>query len=158
MPETAPAPAAETADQPAAPVEWHGEFDPERAGRLVAALRSDVAELKDRLAAKDAELGASAGRVAELEGEIRTRDLAQVRDDVIRRHKIPEAVAEFVTGETAEDIEATAAKVATAFVATAPEPMPGIPKPALTPGRAANDAAGGACDPREVAQRITATV
>ncbi|MCG5450809.1 hypothetical protein [Micromonospora hortensis] len=154
MPETAPA--AETAGQPAAHVDWHGEFDPERAGRLVAALRSDVAELKDRLAAKDAELGASAGRVAELEGEIRTRDLAQVRADVIRRHQIPEAAAEFVTGETAEDIEANAAKVASAFVATAPEAMPGLPRPALTPGRAANDA-GNVYDPREVARRIASS-
>ncbi len=146
MTETAPA-----TDTPA--VEWNGEFDPERAGRLVAALRRDLAELRAKLDAKDAELTASVARVAELEGEISTRELAEHRAEVIARHRIPEAAAEFVTGATAEEIEASAAKVATALVASASDPIPGRPKPALSPGRAPNDAAP-AFDAAELARQI----
>ncbi|MDG4751702.1 hypothetical protein O7630_12185 [Micromonospora sp. WMMD718] len=149
MPETTAETETTTAE---AGTVWNGEFDPERAARLVAALRRDLAEAKAKLEAKDGELTASTTRVAELEGQIRSRDIADHRAEVIQRHRIPEAAADFVTGETAEEIEASAAKVASALVASAT--LPELPKPRLTPGRAANDAAGDAYDPAELARRI----
>ncbi|MEU8152702.1 hypothetical protein AB0B94_03435 [Micromonospora sp. NPDC048986] len=147
MPETAPA--AETADQPAA--EWSGEFDPERAGRLVAALRRDLAEAKSALTAERE-------RAAELEKVVASRDLADARSAAITKHGVPASLAGYITGDNAEEIEASAAKVAADFgsAAQAVPALPELPKPRLTPGRAANDA-GDVYDPREVARRIAAT-
>lgn len=153
MPETAHA-ATETAPaaERAPAVEWNGEFDPERAGRLVAALRRGLAEAKSALTAERE-------RAAELEKVVASRDLADARAAAVTKHGVPASLAGYITGHSAEEIEASAAKVAADFRAaaqTAPE-MPELPKPRLTPGRAANDAAESAYDPLELAQRIGAS-
>ncbi|MGK5520313.1 hypothetical protein ACSNN9_13255 [Micromonospora sp. URMC 107] len=139
-------PASETATT------WDGPFDADRAARLVENLRRELAEAKSALATERE-------RAAELEKVVASRDLADARTAAVAKHAVPASLAGYITGDNAEEIEASAAKIAADFSAartTTEDPLSGLPKPQLTPGRAANDAAGGGYDPAEVARRIEA--
>lgn len=130
---------------PPAPT-FDGPFDEARAARLIENLRADLAREKaKRQAPADDDLRARVEAMsAELE-KTRATALAEAKNAAIATAKVPAHLAGYVTGTTPEEIKASAEKVAADFAAGQPpaeeDPLPGLPKPRLTPGRAANDAA-----------------
>lgn len=134
---SAPAPTAPVGSAP----KWDGDFDPERAARLVENLRTEVEGLK----AKNTEATAKLTQYEQAqltEAEKLTQrassaesELAKVRRDLAVRdaleaHGLPKEAARFLTGETAEEI----ADAAKAFAALNPaKPAEAAPLPATLP-------------------------
>lgn len=140
--------------------EFDGEFDAEKATRLVENLRGDIATLKaqvasvtsDRDAFKEAAEKTGTERDEALTKAIERAESAE-RTLAISKHDLPEDVlaefADYLTG-TPEEVDAKAAKLAARFVKpegeTPPVPEPVVeeppaapviperPRPALTPG------------------------
>lgn len=155
--ESAPQSAPESVDhsgaqQEAAPPAkpWDGDFDPQRAQKLIENLRSDIEKLKgdkksyaEKLKAyEDAEKSElqKAQEAAE-QYKAQMRDL--MKENIIRKHGLSlEDDGEFVFGETVEEMEERAQKLA-ARVAKKAEPAPAPtsdrPKPKLTPGTGSDD-------------------
>lgn len=139
---------------------WDGEFDADRAARLVANLRSEKAALKSELAevkkalsekeeASTAELQRLLERSEKAErelNELRTKSLISAQ---LREHGLPEDLAEFVPGGTEEEIVSRVAKLAEKF---GPKPLAGKPRAKLVPGE------GGevkpSFDPEAIAEKI----
>lgn len=168
-PATPPAPAAPavppaaTPPTPAAP-KWDGDFDPERAARLVENLRAEVAGLKTQNTEAQAKLTQYetaqlteaeklSQRAATAEAELaKTRREVAVRD-ALEANGLPKDAARFLTGETAEEI----AESAKAFAALAPaksaEPAdPPIPPTLPVPGHGSDPVGAGAqVDPSALA-------
>ncbi|WP_229398187.1 capsid assembly scaffolding protein Gp46 family protein [Micromonospora okii] len=137
---SAPPPATDPAPAPA-PVTLDGPYDEARGTRLIANLRAELAELKAQRAAPE---------VAELRSQLDalTADLTRTRLDAARAEAataagVPAHLAAYVNGATAEEIKASAERVAADFAATRTpaDPLPAMPRPAPTPGRAPADAA-----------------
>lgn len=132
---------------PKAP-EWEGEFDPERAARLVANLRESEAKTKARLAEfekREQERADAEKTEAQREKDRADRaeaDAAAARRELLvsraaSKHGIPDALAGFLTGDTEEEIEAKAvalAEYASGGAKPPADPIPGKPKPKLVPG------------------------
>jgi hypothetical protein len=161
MSDTTPA-TGETTDNPEGKApEFEGEFDAEKAQRLVANLRAEVASLKERTTALTAERD-DFKAAAEKTGEDRDKALKEALDRAeaaertlaIKKHNLPDDVveefADYLTG-SADEVDAKAAKLAARLGApkeeqpaeqpsgeeTPEEPAPVLPerpKPALTPG------------------------
>lgn len=102
---------------------WEGDFDPERAARLVANLRGDNDALKAKFTEAQAKLTeyeqaqmsdmeklTARATAAESELANLTRKLAVA--DALRKHGLSDDDAEWLTGDTAEEIDARAAKLA----------------------------------------------
>ncbi|MFI7069555.1 hypothetical protein [Micromonospora sediminicola] len=132
--------------KPAAEPEFDGPYDEDRAKRLIANLRADLAREKaKRPASADDDLRARVEAMsAELE-KSRKDAIEAAKRAAVADAQVPAHLAGYVTGSTPEEIKASAEKVAADFLAgqspAEEDPLPGLPKPALTPGRAANDAA-----------------
>lgn len=120
---------------PATPT-WEGEFDPERAARLVENLRAESKARQDALTAAQAKVAefeqaqmseqdkvAQRAQAAEAQLAETYRKLAMVS------HKLPEAASEFLTATSPEDIEAQAKRLAETF----PTPAAGSPSEPLPP-------------------------
>lgn len=156
--------------------EFDGEFDAEKAKRLVANLRADVASLKterdglksDRDAFKAAAEKTGDDRDKALADAVKRADDAE-RTLAISKHNLPEDIlsefADYLTG-TPDEVSAKAAKLAARFVKeeqtppadppdgdeeTPPVSTPsGRPRPALVPGHGGETPA--AFDPVAIAK------
>lgn len=169
-PQTAPT-------EPAKAPKFEGEFDPERAARLVENLRKEIEDLKADKSAlarelqqredaekSDAEKTADRLKAAEEAARKAQRDLYVER--AARTHSLPDDLVEFLTGETEEEIAAKAERLAKFGSAKTEDPNPaddeqapaGVPQhrpePSLTPGH--GGAATEPFDPKAVAQAARA--
>lgn len=175
-PAGAAVPATSTNDTTAPAAEFEGEFDKERAAKLVENLRADKAKMAERLAAFEtaeqaareaqmSEVEKAQAAVAKLEAEIAKRDkvladmtAAQQRRDILARHKIEEDddVKALLDGVPADQLEARVTalvKLRGPARESAAEAIPGKPTPRLTPGHQGNDA-NGTPDIRQMASDI----
>lgn len=140
-----PAENSAPADSSGKAPKWDGEFDPERAARLVENLRGDNESLKKKLA----ELSAKLGEKEEAEktefqrlqerAEKAERELQNLRTEALvmkaaRKHGIPDELIEFITGSSEEEIESRAERLAQHMAAKKTADLPGKPKPKLVPG------------------------
>lgn len=160
---------------PAAPAgekapKWEGEFDPDRAARLVENLRKEAAQAKERAATlekaqqeredaekTEAQRNADRAERAEADAKSARRELLAAKS--VAKHGLPESAVGFLTGDTAEEIEAQAAALAELASASTKRPaeeIPGKPKPRLVPGQ--GEALGDDFDPTAVAERIRANL
>ncbi len=145
--------------------EFEGEFDKDRAAKLVENLRADKAKMAERLAAfekaehdaKEAQMSEvekAQAAVARLEAEIAKRDTvladmtaAQQRRDILARHKIEEDddIKALLEGVPADKLEARVAalvKLRGPARESAAEAIPGKPAALLTPGHQGQGTAG----------------
>ncbi|OZV74775.1 hypothetical protein CA850_29805 [Micromonospora echinospora] len=137
-----------TPPAPSAPVNLDGPYDEARGTRLIANLRAELAaEKAKRQTGEPADVAAMKAQLDAITAELaktRTDAIEAAKKAAIAEAKVPAHLASYVTGATAEEIAASAAKVAADFAAGLPtasaDPLPGKPKPQLTPGTAPNDA------------------
>lgn len=152
-----------TGPEPRAP-QWDGDFDPDRAARLVANLRGELAETKGRLNehedAQKTEYQRLTDRAAKAEQELADARTEIVRNRIAIKHGLDPELAEMLSG-TEQEMEARAAKLVAKWGApsdtgdTSAEPgkaLPARPRPALSPGQS-TEPTGPAFDPREVARQ-----
>src|SRR5690606_11601553 len=124
---------------------WDGDFDPERAARLVENLRGDNESLKAKLAELSAKLGEK--EEAEKSEFEKLQSRAQKAEEELQRLRtealvakaavkfgIPDELAEFITGSTEEEIFERAERLAQHAAARKAAEMPGRRKPRLVPG------------------------
>ena len=138
---------------------WEGNFDPERAAKLVENLRRERDEarskLKTREDAEKSDLQKAQERAKELADEL----AADRKANAAKAYKLPASLAQHLTGSTKAEIEASA-KALAEELGIAPDAdelpaLPGRPKPRLTPGHGTpND--GPAFDPAAVAKAARA--
>lgn len=179
--QTAQTPASDKPTEPSttdAPkgAEFEGEFDKDRAAKLVENLRADKAKMAERLAAFEAaekaqreaqmsEVEKAQAALAAAQAEIAKRDkvladmaAAQQRRDILARHKIEEDddVKALLDGVPADQLEARVAalvKLRGPARESAAEAIPGKPAPRLTPGHEGQTPAG-TPDIRQMAKDI----
>lgn len=145
-----PADGGATPPADAAP-KWEGDFDPERAARLIANVREEakgyksaLSEVQTKLAAfeqaqlSEAEKLAQRASTAETELSKARRELA-VRD-ALTDHGLPKSAARFLTGETAEEI-ADAAKAFAELSGAKPADTNALPPTLPIPGNGSDPAA-----------------
>lgn len=125
-------------EQPAGAPEFEGAFDAERAGRLVAALRAEVRDLKAQLGTAEAASAESSGALTAAEQRATAAERALYIERARHAHNLPERVVEFLTGDTEEEITAKAERLASLGKPTASDldqasPVT-RPEPALVPG------------------------
>lgn len=144
---------------------WDGDFDPERAARLVTNLRDEskkakeeLAELRKRLSEKEdaekSEFQRLQERAERAETELNQTRSALLVAEVSKEYGVP---ADLLTGANREEIEARA-KALAEWAGAAKRPaddVPGKPKPKLVPGAGAVDE-GSPFDPNAAAARIRA--
>jgi len=158
----APAPASEPtpANAEGAP-QWDGDFDPERAARLVANLRAENKAHKDALAAAQAKIAefetAQMSDREKLEQRAATAETEltkALRMLAVRDLGLDKELAQFITGTTAEEIEAQAKTLAARLAPATPEPPR---KPTLAPVAGNGAETGDTSDPitREDLKRMT---
>ena len=157
------APDAPTPDEGKTPG-WEGDFDPERAARLVTNLRDEskkakdeLAELRKKLAEKEdaekSELQRIQERAERAEAELNQTRSALLVAEVAKEYGVP---ADLLNGSNREEIEARA-KALAEWAGAAKRPadeVPGKPKPKLVPGSGA--ATDDAFDPAATAAKIRA--
>ncbi|MEV1157727.1 hypothetical protein AB0J27_20245 [Micromonospora chokoriensis] len=140
-----------------------GPYDEARALKLIENLRTELADTKGRLKTREDAEKTELQRAQEAAAEAR-REAAQARQDAARvaaiaKHGLTEADAEWLRGETAEEIEASAAKLAARFAPAAADESGDTtdarPKPRLVPGHAAADSGGDDFDPMAAAVEAT---
>lgn len=154
---------------------FEGEFDAERAARLIENLRSEIKDLKAEKATlatslqekEDAEKTESqrlSDRLAAAEKAAKDAQRALLVERAARKHNLPEDVVDFLIGDTEEEIEAKAERLARLGSPKKDEPneeqkpeddgLPGRPAPALKPGHGGDSSAP--FDPREIAKEALA--
>lgn len=145
---------------------WEGDFDPDRAARLVSNLRDEskkakeeLAELRKRLSEKEdaekSEFQRLQERAERAEAELNNTRSALLVAEVSKEYGVP---AGLLTGATREEIEARA-KALAEWAAAPKNPadeMPAKPKPRLVPGSGASDADTSDFDPVATAAKIRA--
>jgi hypothetical protein len=152
QPNAAAAP-AEGATGPEAPAPWGEDFDPARAWKTIQAQRDEAKTLREELgkfrkAQQDAEeaekteaqKAAEQATKAEAQMKAAQREVWKLRAAV--KHSLPEELAELLSGETEEDVQKVAERLAGYVTKATGEAGPPSkkPKPALTPGESAPDA------------------
>lgn len=128
---------------------WDGEFDPERAARLVANLRDESKKAKEELAelrlkltekedAEKTELQRIQERAERAEAELNATKSALLVAEIAKEYGVP---ADLLSGNTREEIEARAKALADWAGATKrpADEIPGRPKPKLVPGGSPTD-------------------
>jgi len=163
-PNDAPAqdPAPAKAPTPAKVPKWDGEFDRERAERLIANLRAELDEVKGRLKnredAEKSELQRAIERAEAAESRASELEIKTLVAEAVTAHKLPPHLAKYVTGKTAEEIAESAKSLAADFGVSAdsdPDPQPERrPKPRLVPGHTDPADAAPDFDPAALAARI----
>jgi|SRR5690606_23700078 len=129
---------------------WDGEFDPDRAARLVANLRSEIDEVRARLRESEA-----AERAALDRAEKAQRELIEARKTMaLRAFNLPASLAKALDGETEVELEASAKALAEelGLVKRADDDLSGRPKRRLVPGHAP-DGDSDDFDPRAVIRK-----
>jgi len=143
-PEAPADPGTSAAPEGKAP-QWDGPFDPDRAARLVENLRSDVERLKSQnseLSSKvveyeqaqmtEAEKVAQRLSQAEQEAAALRRELAI--KDALRKYQLSDEDAEWLSGNTPEEIDAKAAKLAERMAARITPESEKLPPTVPVPG------------------------
>jgi len=139
---------------------WGEDFDAGKAWSLVENLRSDKTSLQTRLtaletAAQEAENAKKTDaekltdRATKAEKDLEAAQRAVYIERALRKHSIPDDLAEFLTGDTEDEIEKKAERLAgigkpadSDDTEQKPEvDASGKPKPALRPGHGSDDAA-----------------
>lgn len=134
---------------------FDGEFDADRAARLIARLREEIADLKNDLGtarsalqerddAEKTETQRLADRLKAAEEEAAKARRSLLVERATRKHNLPDDVVEFLTGDTEEEIEAKAERLAALSGGKRQEPeqpsqdeehgIPARPEPSLRPG------------------------
>ncbi|MFG3715797.1 hypothetical protein [Micromonospora sp. NPDC047730] len=145
-PVTDPAPSGDPAPSTPPAVKLDGPYDEARATRLIENLRAELAEVKAKRQTPPTEVAELKTQLDAINAELaqtRTAAIEAAKRAAIADAKVPAHLAGYVNGTTPEEIKASAEKVAADFAAgqpAAPDPLPGLPRPALTPGRAPADA------------------
>lgn len=149
-PEATPEATSPTTESQAAP-KWDGDFDPERAAKLVENLRREKDTIKSTLDQVKAQLKeredaekSEAQKLAEAK-EAAEKELSELRhqltlNKVAKEHGIPDELVEFLGSGDEETLSERAKKLSEKLSAKAetggtPE-IPGKPAPKLTPGHA----------------------
>lgn len=132
---------------------WQGEYDPERAARLVANLRAEIAELKTKSAPAPKEEPATGSTAADDRlAALEKRAVEADRRAIAAETGVP---AELLTGTDEAAMKAQAEALIKWAEGRAPagtDPaLPGKPRPALTPGHGGE--AEPTFDPGTVAKR-----
>jgi hypothetical protein len=143
---------------------WEGDFDPDRAARLVTNLRDESKKAKDELAdlrkklaekedAEKSELQRIQERAERAEAELNQTRSALLVAEVAKEYGVP---ADLLNGSNREEIEARAKALADwAGASKRPaDEVPGKPKPRLVPGSGADT--DDAFDPAATAAKIRA--
>jgi hypothetical protein len=151
---------------------WGDDFDPARAWRLIENLRTEVdglktdrdstrSKLKEREDAEKSDSERATSRASEAEARAAKAERTLLIERATRKHNLPEDVVEFLTGDTEEEINAKAERLAAlgggpkaTSETEEPKPttdLPGKPKPALQPGHAAEGSEDG-FDPEAIAK------
>lgn len=140
-----PASSAPAADPGKAP-KWDGEFDADRAARLVENLRADVKKRDDEIATLKAasERGAASSKSAEerlaaLEARAEKAEHDLLVATAAKKHGIPDDLVGFLTAKAPEDLD-TQAEALARYAKKPADDVPGKPKPALKPGAGADSA------------------
>lgn len=157
-----------TATEDKAP-KWDGDFDPDRAAKLVANLRSDLEAAKTELKTAKESLGEKEEaektefqRIQE-RAEAAEKAAAESRMELLRlrvakEHNLPDDLMEFLTGDSEEDLAAKAERLAE-YAAGPAADVSGRPKPKLRPGTGVEDPVAEAkadFDPLAVANKARA--
>ncbi|GAA4981266.1 hypothetical protein [Actinopolymorpha pittospori] len=163
----AEAPATETPTAEGSAPKWEGDFNPDRAARLVDNLRGDNAKLKETLGdlqkrlgekedAEKTELQRIIERAEKAEREAAEHRTALTVAKAAREHGVPDELLGFLSGANEEEIQAKAKLLAEKLGTAGKTPeLPGKPKPKLVPGNG-SDADPGDLDPHAIAERIRA--
>ncbi|GAB1641763.1 hypothetical protein [Krasilnikovia sp. MM14-A1259] len=132
---------------------WEGDFDPDKAARLVANLREELAGVKSKLKTREDAEKNDLQKATE-RGESLAHELNELRrKDAARDYGIPASLAKFIIGDSPDEITASAKALADELGAVKPDTdsLPGRPKPRLKPGHGTGDDASG-FDPVAVAK------
>lgn len=147
-----PTPAQTPPAQPTQPAQtWQGEYDPERAARLVDNLRTEaqgykteIATLREKVAGFEQAQLSDAEKLTQRAESAETELVTARREAVMLRHGLPDEAAELMSGTTVEEINARAEKLKGLFgtrQTQEPEPLPStLPIP------------GNGADPQAVSQ------
>lgn len=143
---------------------WDGDFDADRAARLVTNLREESKKSKDELAelrkkltekedAEKSEFQRLQDRAERAETELNATRSALLTAEISKEFGVP---AELLTGSNREEIEAKAKALAEwATAAKRPsDEMPSKPKARLLQGHSSGDTEGEAFDPAVTAAKI----
>lgn len=169
MPEgTDPNPSTETGSDTGKAPKWEGDFDADRAARLVQNLRADLDKLKSerdeirtkltaREDAEKTELQKAIERAEKAEAAARKHSLSELRRTVAKAAELPDGWADHLTGDSEAEMTAKAAAIAALLGQSKPsspgEELSTKPKPRLVPGHGAgNDDAD--FDPMALADSI----
>lgn len=161
--EETPAPTAPADDKGPG---WEGEFDPDRAARLVTNLREESKKTKDELAelrkklaeredAEKTELQRIQERAERAEAELNQTRSALLVAEISKEFGVP---ADLLTGSNREEIEARA-KALAEWAGSGKRPaddVPGRPKPKLVPGSGGSASDAEPFDPAATAAKIRA--
>lgn len=145
---------------------WEGDFDPDRAARLVTNLREESKKAKDELAelrkkltdkedAEKSEFQRLQERAERAETELNQTRSALLVAEVSKEYGVP---ADLLTGSNREEIEARA-KALAEWAGAGKRPaddVPGRPKPKLVPGNGAATESSETFDPVATAAKIRA--
>ncbi|MGC5319307.1 hypothetical protein ACPXB5_11275 [Micromonospora arida] len=141
--------------------DWDGPYDEERAAKLIENLRGELDAVRGKLKTREDAEKTELQRAQEAAAEAR-REATQARQEAARtaaiaKHGLTDADAEWLRGESAEEIEASAAKLAARFAPPATEEptTDARPKPRLVPGHSAADSGGDDFDPMAAAVAAT---
>lgn len=143
------APANDNTTPPAAGTapKWEGEFDPERAARLVENLRNESKAHKDALAAAQAKIAefeqanmSEQEKIAQRAQDAETRLADAHRKLAALTHKLPENAIKFLTASTPDEIDAQAKELASAFPAPAADSTNSLPPTLPIPGNGSDPA------------------
>ena len=145
-------------DEKPAEKPFEGEFDAERAARLIENLRADLAKIKterdeartalqEKADAEKTEAQKLQDRLAAAEETAKKTGRALLIERATRKHSLPDDVVEFLTGDTEEEIEAKAQRLAALGSPKKDESkeepgsgLPEKPKADLVPGHGGDDA------------------
>lgn len=156
--ETAPAAPPAGAPADAEPTQkWEGDFDPERAARLVGSLRKELTDAKAKLRAREeadmTEAQKLTARAEAAERELAEARTANLRTTIAAKYGLPPDLAAFLTASDEAAMTAQAEVLAKSAVPQAPPvEFPGRPVPRMTPGYAVHPDADNGFDPQAVAQ------
>jgi hypothetical protein len=156
VPASAPADTPAPADAGAPPADsapkWDGEFDAERAAKLIANLRDEAKGYKSQLSEVQTKLSQhEQAQMTELEKAVQRAtsaetELSKVRrekavSEALRDHGLPKSAARFISGETAEEITEAAKAFAELSNAAAPPEGDTLPPTLPIPGNGSDPSA-----------------
>lgn len=141
---------------------FDGEFDPERAARLIENLRSDLDKIKaerdelrtahqEREDAEKTELEKLRERAERAEAGLKDAQLSSLRSTVARKHQLPDELLDYLNGDDEESLNAKAETLAK-YARRPADDLPGRPKPDLVPGEG-DDSDDAPFDPAAIAKQ-----